>query len=331
MRELLQPLAHDSRPNRDPSRNNTMTDARTTGNEKRSRFAVVQPRLLNLSTFINEHLREELTLELLASRINLSPFHFHRKFRAYFGESLHQHVKRLRLERSAQALLFQLAPVSVVARNSGYKTLSAFSHAFSAYFGIAPTRFRQDMLNSRLADVENGLRDRLGVGAESLEPAEIANLSARAVSFVRADVREGGELQSVCKALALVERGAHAEGAPHIALTTDLFGLLTGGGYRVEIGIDPASLEAGHSHEFGEVTLARGRYARFEYRGPAERVADVFRAAHLFWLPRSRERARSLAHFVLFDGSTANQADSVWQLYVPLEEAGAVAGEAGQS
>ena len=158
----------------------------------------VQPRLLNLSTFINEHLREDLTLEVLAQRMNLSPFHFHRKFRAYFGESLHQHIKRLRLERSAYSLLYRLTPVSTVAKNSGYKTLSAFSHAFSAHFGVAPTRFRDVMMKGRLATDTAAVRERLqSMGLAALEPARIDTVQEKSIAFLRAEITAPGAAEAV--------------------------------------------------------------------------------------------------------------------------------------
>src|ERR1700712_981732 len=102
----------------------------------------VQPHLLNLSAYINQNLDKDLPLSSLAKRVGLSPFHFHRKFGAYFGESLHQHIKRLRLERAAFALTNGNTPVRQIARESGYKTVSAFSHAFSGFAGESPTRYR---------------------------------------------------------------------------------------------------------------------------------------------------------------------------------------------
>ena len=102
----------------------------------------VQPHLLDLSAYINQHLEKDLPLSSLAKRVGLSPFHFHRKFGAYFGESLHQHIKRLRLERAAFSLNCGTKPVREIARESGYKTVSAFSHAFSGFAGESPTRYR---------------------------------------------------------------------------------------------------------------------------------------------------------------------------------------------
>jgi AraC family transcriptional regulator len=284
---------------------------------------VVQPRLLNLSIYINEHLSEDLTLEILASRMNLSPFHFHRKFRAYFGESLHQHVKRLRLERSAHALLYRLSPVSVVARHSGYKTLSAFSHAFSAYFGIAPTRFRQEIMATRLAGVEDELRERLGSDfVDQLAPSEIVNASDITLSFLRVDLARAEDLEPACTALDSLKKMS-GQPATYIASTTDLFGLLTGASFRIEIGRDGLVQGAPMRQDLGEAVLPRGRYARFDYTGQPARLGDLVRAVHHFWLAKNDERTRASAHYVTFE-SAGEAAPALWRVYVPLEDSAAV-------
>jgi len=279
----------------------------------------VQPRLLNLSIYINEHLRDDLTLEVLATRMNLSPFHFHRKFRAYFGESLHQHIKRLRLESSAHALLYRLSPVSAVARNSGYKTLSAFSHAFSAHFGVAPTRFREVMLMGRLAQSEAALKDRLGVHwVETLAPTEIEHCAERAIVFERADLTRAEQPEPAFGALDRLWEATKNFGESVVA-SVDLYGILTANPFRVLLGQNTTALESQARSGLGETTLAAGRYAVFNLEGSPARIADVLRAVYHFWLPRSGERARASTHYASFVPAPGHQC-SAWRLYVPLEE-----------
>jgi AraC family transcriptional regulator len=291
----------------------------------------VQPRLLNLSTFINEHLREELTLEVLAQRMNLSPFHFHRKFRAYFGESLHQHIKRLRLERSAYSLLYRITPVSTVAKNSGYKTLSAFSHAFSAHFGVAPTRFRDVMMKGRLATDTQAVRERLAAaGIERIAPAKIDTVPERNIAFIRAEVTAPGAAEAVC--LALSEWKSLASGQPAttpeargemFVSSVDLYGILTGSSFRIDIGRETHAGD-GPRAMTGTVTLPRGRYAIFDFRCLPERVIDMVQGVYHMWLPESKEAVRSQANYLAF--TREGERELRFTLYVPLEEVAAAAG-----
>src|ERR1700712_1491267 len=155
----------------------------------------VQPHLLNLSAYINQNLDKDLPLSSLAKRVGLSPFHFHRKFGAYFGESLHQHIKRLRLERAAFALVHGSTPVREIARDSGYKTVSAFSHAFSGFAGESPTRYRT------LGTVK---QDR-GTQVDLNQPNWIGELPPMEFAFVRAIGAGKAAERSIREALDLIE------------------------------------------------------------------------------------------------------------------------------
>ena len=59
-------------------------------------------RILRVLVHIQTHLDENLALDDLARVAHFSPFHFHRVFRGMMGESVKEHVRRLRLERAAQ-------------------------------------------------------------------------------------------------------------------------------------------------------------------------------------------------------------------------------------
>lgn len=78
----------------------------------------------------------------LATRAFISPYHFHRIFRAMVGESPRELVRRLRLERAAHQLRRTPDPVVDIAFAAGYVTHEAFTKAFQAEFGASPSAFR---------------------------------------------------------------------------------------------------------------------------------------------------------------------------------------------
>ena len=66
--------------------------------------------------YIDAHLAESLDLETLADVAHFSPWHFHRLFQAFTGETLADRVRRRRLETAAARLL-ESPPQSALARN----------------------------------------------------------------------------------------------------------------------------------------------------------------------------------------------------------------------
>lgn len=73
-----------------------------------------------------------------------SEFHFHRLFRSTFGETPHEFVTRLRMERAKQ-LLASERTVTEVCFEVGYESLGSFSSKFRGQFGQSPVEFQREM------------------------------------------------------------------------------------------------------------------------------------------------------------------------------------------
>jgi len=102
-----------------------------------------QERILRVLTHIQEHLDESLDLEALAQVACFSSFHFHRVFAAMTGETIADHVRRLRLERAAMELRSNARQVIQLALDAGYEAHEAFTRAFKAAYGVSPVAFRR--------------------------------------------------------------------------------------------------------------------------------------------------------------------------------------------
>lgn len=105
-----------------------------------------------VSNHIEEHLPEDLTLNTLASLAAISPFHFHRLFQAWSGETLKEFVRRRRLESAAGRL--RHCPdekVTAISLNCGFASPEAFARAFRDHFGMAPSQWRSGGWRRRTA------------------------------------------------------------------------------------------------------------------------------------------------------------------------------------
>jgi AraC family transcriptional regulator len=92
---------------------------------------------------IQKHLDDPLDLEQLAAIACFSPFHFHRLFHAWVGETLQEFVQRLRLERAAGELVFDLRKsITAIALDCGFSSSSSFARAFKKSFGASATEWR---------------------------------------------------------------------------------------------------------------------------------------------------------------------------------------------
>ena len=115
---------------------------RTNAPMKEQTFEDYRQRMLAVLVHIQRHLDADLSLAELAAVASFSPFHFHRLFHGLVGESVKEHVRRLRLERAAHQLRHTGQPVMEIALSAGYQTPESFTRAFQKMFQQAPTEFR---------------------------------------------------------------------------------------------------------------------------------------------------------------------------------------------
>jgi AraC family transcriptional regulator len=97
----------------------------------------------DLIAWLEQQLDQPLTLEQVAARAGLSPFHFSRLFTARMGRSVMAHVRGRRLVRGARRLCGEPDLKLVdLAFDCGFESQEAFTRAFKRVFGVSPGRFR---------------------------------------------------------------------------------------------------------------------------------------------------------------------------------------------
>lgn len=100
-------------------------------------------RLLAGKRLLDESLADPLSLAEVARAACLSPFHFHRLFKAAFRQTPHEYLQHRRIERSARLLRETRRPVTDICLESGFQSPGSFSTLFRAHYGLSPRRFRE--------------------------------------------------------------------------------------------------------------------------------------------------------------------------------------------
>ena len=97
-----------------------------------------------VTSYIEEHLGEQISLGTLARLARLSQFHFCRAFKQSFGNPPHQYQLRRRIQRAKALLSDRKNSVTYVGLALGYSQTSSFSVAFRKIMGRTPREFRRD-------------------------------------------------------------------------------------------------------------------------------------------------------------------------------------------
>lgn len=93
--------------------------------------------------YIEDHLQEDLTMEVIAKQANASEFHFQRTFMILTDLSVGEYIRRRRLTLAAKEMTTTNCKVIDVAYKYGYDTPEAFSKAFRRQHGISPSEARK--------------------------------------------------------------------------------------------------------------------------------------------------------------------------------------------
>jgi AraC family transcriptional regulator len=93
--------------------------------------------------YIDKHLGEELSVDLLSQVANFSKCHFHRQFSEYAGISVFRYIQLMRLKRASYRLAFnKLEKISDIGLDACFENPESFSRAFKNTFGQTPSEFR---------------------------------------------------------------------------------------------------------------------------------------------------------------------------------------------
>jgi AraC family transcriptional regulator len=87
---------------------------------------------------IDAHHDSNVSVQLLADEVGLSPAHFARAFKETMGVAPHQYLLHLRLERSRRMLDADNASLADVAQRAGFADQSHFTRFFKREYGVTP-------------------------------------------------------------------------------------------------------------------------------------------------------------------------------------------------
>jgi AraC-like DNA-binding protein len=98
-----------------------------------------------VTSYIEEHLAEQIPLATLASLVRLSTYYFCRAFKQSFGVPPHRYHNNRRIEQ-AKALLAKPEPsVTDIGLTVGFSETSSFSAAFRKATGLTPTAYHRSL------------------------------------------------------------------------------------------------------------------------------------------------------------------------------------------
>ncbi|PZM13133.1 AraC family transcriptional regulator [Rhizobium tubonense] len=279
-------------------------------------WALYETRLRRVSAYIHEHLDEELDMDRLAEIACMSSYHWHRIYRAIYGETLAATVKRLRLHRAAGDIVRTDLAVSKIARRSGYPNLQSFNRIFKSVYGMPPARYRKEGSHRIFEPNENGKANAM---------FDVTLRTIPAVDLI--GIPHIGSYMQISQAFEILGGTLNARGL--ISPDMKMIGV-----YLDDPDIVPAeklrsfACVTGGSEVPAEPPLVRraiegGEYAVLRHKGPYADMHKAYQWLYAEWLPAS---GRQLRDSVMFEDYINNPRDVgptelLTDIYMPLQKA----------
>ncbi|MEW6172958.1 MAG: GyrI-like domain-containing protein [Bacillota bacterium] len=259
-------------------------------------------RINKVIDYINEHLDQQIPLDVLAGVASFSPFHFHRIFKGLTGETLGGFVKRLRLEKAANILAANpRVSVTEVAFSCGFSTPASFARAFKERFGCSATEWRKHKgrglsknckaksKNGKDMIFDSGYPYAIGGGsAKGVIKVEVKEMPSLDVAYVRSMIGYGDELADVFDRLFrwAGPRGLVGPGTTVLGIPYDNPDITPAAKCRYDacITVPQSAAAAG---EIGRMRLESGRYAVCRFEGTEEDIAAAYNMLYGVWLPEN--------------------------------------------
>ncbi|MBC2804048.1 AraC family transcriptional regulator [Rhizobium ruizarguesonis] len=254
-------------------------------------WALYENRLRRVSAYIHDHLDEELDMERLAEIACMSSYHWHRIYRAIYGETLAATVKRLRLHHAAGEIVRTELAVSEIAKRSGYPNLQSFNRIFKSVYGMPPARYRKEGSHTAFEPSPNGkTKVMLDVTIREIGPIELIG------------VPHTGSYMHIDKAFetlfgTLYARGLAKPEMRMIGIYLDDPDIVAEEKLR-SIACVTGAADVTADAPFERRTIDGGDYAVLRHEGPYANMPKSYQWLFAEWLPKS---GRQLKDRVMFE------------------------------
>ena len=93
--------------------------------------------------YLEEYHTQDITLEQISSKVNLSRFYFSRLFRKTTGMNFNTYLNRIRADKAEELIRDTRKPIIEIAYETGFLSIRTFNRSFKAIKGFTPHSLRQ--------------------------------------------------------------------------------------------------------------------------------------------------------------------------------------------
>jgi len=256
--------------------------------------------------YIEMNYPQKINLNDLACAAHVSPYHFHRIFRAQTGVSPKEYLDRIRVEKSLNRLnSVRGESITTVALDCGFSSSSRYAKVFRQIIGTSPRKFLNDSKKRQVYPSVLGYPDLLKneIGEKDY-PVSYHSEKERKILYLRV----GGihPIQIMGGWIRLMSLGGRkglvSQNAERVALVWDNPDFLERSLVRYDVAFTLDSFPE-DTGILSKRILPGGTYSRITFSGRARDMEIFFRWVYGVWLPLSGRELADAPAFRLYHSS----------------------------
>lgn len=272
--------------------------------------------------YIENNIKEEMSIEELAQMANLSKFYFHRIFSSTTKISLMEYIKMRRISNAALELVNSNKSIIEIAFDYQFNSHEAFSRAFKNIYGISPREYRNNKLITNIYEKLDviKLRDKDVI---LLEPKIIFNDEFKIIGLSCTTTSTENNEKAIIPALwdKFIPRIGEINNFVSSTRTLGLCEIIENSDDNFTY---VCCKEVKNFDFIPEGMIAKvvpsSRYAVFTHQGNVENLGETYDYIYGSWLPKSGYEINGVKHdFELYDERFDNSPSSEMEIYIPIK------------
>lgn len=277
-------------------------------------------RIERIVEYLNTQVGSTHSLNELAKIADISPFHFHRVYRAVTGETPFGTVRRLRMVRALSMLKDTERSITEIAFDVGFESPQAFSRVFKTIVGCSAREARQDpaRLQAMIDELSRGPKNAAGTEIDvrlvSVEPFKV--IASRQIGPPERLFAAYGELFEWAQQNLDMEKFRGIYGVP-IDDPRDV----SDDGPRFDCCFDFGP-DVVTGDRYKDADLGGGLYAVTRHLGSYDGLDEKYDALYGLWLGSSEYRLRDCPPYNHYLADPESVPEEEWEtdIYIPVEK-----------
>lgn len=109
----------------------------------KSELSTMEKKIYSVAGYIHTHYPEDISLDLLAEKFDISVSYLSHQFKQVTGFSVTDYIQMTRIRNVQALLLGTQTPITEVAAPCGFNSFSQFNRVFRKHIGISPSVYRK--------------------------------------------------------------------------------------------------------------------------------------------------------------------------------------------